>query len=307
MNGEPAIAAASANPDGGPAGELGEGFTAETASVNGTAIHYVRGGRGPALVLLHGFPQDWYEWRRILPRLATRFTVVAVDLPGVGGSAPSGDGYAAADLARDVHRLIDELKLGPAHMVGHDIGGVVVYAYAREFPEHTSTATILEVPVPGIKTQPPVEVSAPMWHVPFHMTPHLPEALVAGRQTIYFRYFFNLFTTDNTAISDADVQHYASAYREPDQLRSGFEFYRAMPANETYNAGRTEPIDVPLLLVGGEHLFGPIFPRIAESLRSNYGWSNVRVRIVNGAKHYLAEERPDEVAELIERHTASSS
>ncbi len=286
--------------------ELGEGFTAETASVNGTAIHYVRGGRGPALVLLHGFPQDWYEWRRIMPRLAERFTVVAVDLPGVGGSAPSAHGYAAVALAREIHRLIDGLALGPAHMVGHDIGGGIVYAFAREFPGHTSTATILEFPIPGIKPQLDPEGNGPMWHVPFHMTPDLPEALIAGRQTIYFRYFFDLFTTDNTAISDADIEHYATAYHKPDQLRSAFEFYRALPASETYNARHTEPIDVPLLLVGGEHLFGPTFPRLAESLRSNYGWSNVRAHTVNNAKHYLAEEQPGEVAGLIKRHAASS-
>ena len=285
--------------------ELGGNFIAATASVNDTAIHYVRGGRGPTVVLLHGFPQSWYEWRRIMPRLSKRFTVVAVDLRGVGGSAPTADGYAAVDLARDVHQLIERLELGPAHVVGHDVGGGVAYAFAREFPDHTSTVTVLEMPIPGIEPRLINEIDASLWHVPFHMTPQLPEALLAGRQEIYFRYFFNEFTTDNTAISDADVAHYAHAYRDPDHLRPAFEFYRAMPANVTYNSGHTEPIDVPLLLVGGEHLFGPIMPRIAESLRANYGWSDVRVHVVNGAKHYLVEERPDEVAELIERHTAS--
>jgi pimeloyl-ACP methyl ester carboxylesterase len=295
-----------ANPEVDPAvGELGSDFVSETASVNGTAIHYVRGGRGPTLVLLHGFPQNWYEWRRIMPRLSKRFTVVAVDLPGVGGSAPSAAGYAAVDLARDVHQLVDTLELGPAHVVGHDVGGGVAYAFAREFPEDTSTVTVLEVPIPGIEPQLNLEIDAPLWHVPFHMTPHLPEALVAGRQAIYFRYFFDTFTTDNTAVSDSDVAYYANAYREPDQLRSAFEFYRAMPANVTYNVGHIGPIDVPLLLVGGEHLFGPLFPRIADALRSNYGWSDVRVHIINDAKHYIVEEQPDGVAELIERHTAS--
>lgn len=311
MNGEPTRTAAatvtSANPETDPAvGELGAGFMADTASVNGTAIHYVRGGQGPTLVLLHGFPEDWHEWRRIMPRLSKRFTVVAVDLRGVGGSAPSADGYAAVNLARDVHELIDGLELGPAHLVGHDVGGGVAYAFAREFPEHTSTVMVMEIPIPGIEPQLIPEVDAPLWHVPFHMTPHLPEMLVAGRQAIYFRYFFDQFTADNTTISDADIAHYATAYRDPDHLRPAFEFYRAMPANATYNSGHSEPIDVPLLLVGGEHLFGPIIPRIAESLRTNYGWSNVKVHIINGAKHYLVEERPDEVAELIEHHTASS-
>ena len=285
--------------------ELGVRFVSGTALVNGTAMHYVRGGRGPTVVLIHGFPQDWYEWRRIMPRLAKRFTVVAVDLPGVGGSAPSADGYAAADLARDVHMLVDGLGLGPAHLVGHDIGGGVAYAYARRFPDQTRTVTVLEIPVPGIEPQLVMEVGASMWHVPFHMTPGLPEALVAGRQSTYFRYFFDTFTTDNTAISDADIEHYADAYREPDQLHSAFEFYRAMPANASFNGEHTEPIAVPLLLVGGEHLFGPIFPRLAESLRANYGWATVQVHVVDDAKHYLVEERPDEVAELIECHTGA--
>lgn len=92
------------------------------------------------------------------------------------------------------------------------------------------------------------------------MTPHLPEALLAGWQATYFRYFFDEFTTDNTAISDADVNHYATACGDPDHLRSAFEFFRAMPANATYNARHTEPIDVPLLLIGGKHQFGPVFP-----------------------------------------------
>ncbi|WP_028921373.1 alpha/beta fold hydrolase [Pseudonocardia acaciae] len=281
---------------------IGEGFVSGTADVNGTRIHYVRGGRGPTVVLLHGFPQDWYAWRRIMPRLAARFTVLAVDLRGVGESAPSADGYASVELARDVHQLVEGLDLGPSHLVGHDIGGMVAYAFAREFPERTRTVAVLEVPIPGIEPAPVLELDAPLWHAGFHMTPHLPEALVTGRQSVYFRYFFDTFTVDNTAIGDADLAHYAHAYRDPDHLRSAFEFYRAIPATAAYNAGRTEPIDVPLLLIGGEHLFGPIMPRMAESLRSNYGWSDVRVDVVENAGHYLVEERPDEVAGLIERH-----
>jgi pimeloyl-ACP methyl ester carboxylesterase len=290
---------------GSAAPELGAGFTARTASVNGTTIHYVRGGRGPALVLLHGFPQDWFEWRRIMPRLSQRFTVIAVDLPGVGGSAPSAAGHAAADLAEDIHLLIDGLSLGQAHLAGHDIGGWVAYAFARRFPGSARTVMILETPVPGIEPWLNLNVDVPLWHGAFHMIPGLPEALVTGRQAVYFRYFFDIGTKDNTVISDADLRHYADAYGDPDRLRSAFEIYRALPANMTYNAGQTGPIGIPLLLAGGEHVFGPVLPHLADNLRANYGWSDIEIRIVADGKHYLPEERPDDIAELIEYHAAN--
>jgi pimeloyl-ACP methyl ester carboxylesterase len=284
--------------------ELGAGFTDGTAEVNGTTIHYVRAGSGPTLVLVHGFPQDWFEWRRVMPRLARSFTVVAVDLRGVGGSAPTPAGYAAADLAEDVHLLIDGLGLGPVHVVGHDVGGWVAYAFARRFPDSTRTVTIVETLVPGIEPWLDLDLDVPLWHGEFHMIPGLPEALVADRQAVYFRYFFDVGTKDNSVISDADVEHYAAAYGDPDRLRSAFEVYRAIPANVASNAGQTGPIDIPLLLVGGEHVFGPVLPALAGNLRAGHGWSDVQVHIVPDGRHYLVEERPDEVAGLIERHAA---
>lgn len=257
------------------------------------------------MVLLHGFPQDWYEWRRIMPRLSRRFTVIAVDLRGVGGSAPSDAGYAAVDLAEDVHQLIGGLNLGHAHVVGHDVGGWVAYAFARRFRESTRTVMLIEGPIPGIEPWLDMNVDVPLWHGAFHMVPGLPEALVADRQAIYFRYFFDVGTKDNAVISDTDVAHYADAYGDPARLRSAFEIYRAVPANMAYNAGQTGPIDIPLLLVGGEHVFGPILPALADNLRANYGWANVEVHIIAGGQHYVVEERPDDVAGLIERHAAN--
>jgi pimeloyl-ACP methyl ester carboxylesterase len=136
------------------------------------------------------------------------------------------------------------------------------------------------------------------------MIPDLPEALVAGRQATYFRYFFDVGTVDNGVIDDADVEHFAAAYGDPAHLRSAFEVYRALPANIAFNAQATDRIDVPLLLVGGEHVFGQVMPALADNLRAHHGWSDVQVEIIEGGRHYLAEERPDEVAELIERHAA---
>jgi pimeloyl-ACP methyl ester carboxylesterase len=284
--------------------QLEGGFVSGTGSANGTSIHYVRGGSGPALVLLHGFPQDWFAWRRLMPRLARRFTVIAVDLRGVGGSAAPADGYAAVDLAEDVHQLLEALGFDRAHVVGHDIGGWVAYAFTRLHPRSARTVMILETPIPGIEPFQHLDIDVPLWHGAFHMVPGLPEALVTGRQAVYFRYFFEVGTDDTRVISDADVEHYADAYADPDHLRSAFEVYRALPSNIEFNAGSTSRVDVPLMLVGGEHVFGPVLPALAENLRARHGWTDVQVEIVTNGRHYLPEERPADVAELIERHAA---
>src|SRR6266550_8702869 len=114
--------------------QVGAGFESGTAAVNGTTLHYVRGGSGPAVILIHGFPEDWYEYRKIMPTLAKKFTVVAVDLRGIGGSLPTENGYETANLAEDIHQLMEKLKLQRAFVFGHDIGGMVAYALGREFP-----------------------------------------------------------------------------------------------------------------------------------------------------------------------------
>ena len=114
---------------------LGSGFYADTARVNGTTLHYVRGRAGPAIILIHGFPEDWYAYHRMMPQLAKHHTVVALDLRGIGGSAPTAGGYDATNMADDVHQLAEHLHLEHVYVVGHDIGGVVAYAFVRRYPE----------------------------------------------------------------------------------------------------------------------------------------------------------------------------
>lgn len=282
--------------------QIGGDLVSQTATVNNTTIHYVRGGHGPALVLIHGFPQDWSEWRGLIPRLTEHFTVIAVDLRGVGLSAAPPDGYDAASLAVDVAQLVDGLDLGPAHVVGHDIGGWVAYALARRRPDLTSSVVILETLLPGIQPDQAPDIEVPLWHIEFHMIPDLPEALIMGRQATYFRNFLDI-GTDDTPITDAEVEHYANAYGDADHLRSAFAVYRAIPANITFNNQNTASIDVPLLLVGGEHVFGPVMPALAQHLKARrHGWTDVQVHISAAGKHYLPEEHPTEIIDLIERH-----
>jgi pimeloyl-ACP methyl ester carboxylesterase len=276
------------------AAQLGSGFESEFAQVNGTRLHYVRGGSGPALVLLHGFPEDWYEFRLVMPRLAKKFTVVAVDLRGVGESAPSETGYEAANLAEDVHQLTISLGLERVFVFGHDIGGMVAYAFARRYPKSVRGVMILDVAFPGLDPWQDILGHPAFWHVRFHQT-DLPEKLVSGRQEEYFRYFLSRF-------SDAEVAHYAHSYRDPDHLRAAFETYRAFPANEKFFAAQAGNTDLPIVIGSGEHdAFAEFLPRIADAMRA-HGCTNLKMETVQGAVHYVAEEKPEAVAYLIERY-----
>jgi pimeloyl-ACP methyl ester carboxylesterase len=278
---------------------LGQEFVSETATVNGTTLHYVRGGKGPALILIHGFPQDWSEYQAIMPRLAKRFTVVAVDLRGIGGSTATPGGYDAATMAEDVHQLAAALELERAYIVGHDIGGMVAYAFVCRHPQATRGAMILDAPIPGIEGWDESQAGPGVWHVGFMQIPGLPEKLIAGRQADYLGYFFNFakFTPDDKA-------RYTKAYARPAQLHAALEMYRAFPANAKLNAAQHGPNDVPLFFAAGDGSpFAKLVPKFAEGLRAG-GFTHVETELIPGALHYVVEDQPDAVAGLIERYAS---
>lgn len=232
-----------------------------------------------------------------MPRLAKKFTVVAVDLRGVGESAPSQTGYDAANLAEDVHQLIINLGLEHVYVFGHDIGGMVAYALARRYPQSLRAAMILDVAFPGLDPWQDILGHPAFWHVRFHQT-DLPEKLVSGRQAEYFRYFLMHF-------SDAEVDHYAHSYRDPDHLRAAFETYRAFPANEKLFAAQRDHTNLPMIIGSGEHdAFAEFVPRIAAAMRA-HGCMNLKAETVKGAVHYVAEEKPEAVADLIKHYATS--
>jgi pimeloyl-ACP methyl ester carboxylesterase len=281
---------------------LGKEFTSEIATVNGTTLHYVRGGNGPAVILIHGFPQDWFEYSAIMPRLAKRFTIIAVDLRGVGGSTATPGGYDAANMAQDVHQLLMSLKLQSVYIVGHDLGGMVAYAIVRRYPQAARGAMILDAPIPGIRGWAESMSGASAWHVGFMQVPGLAEKLVAGRQADYLGYFFNF-----SKFTPAERAHYMKAYSTPAQLHAVFEMYRAFPANVQFNAAQHGPNDVPLFLAAGDKSpFIKQVPLMAKDLRAN-GFTNVETGVIVGAVHYDVQDQPDAVADLIERHASPHS
>jgi pimeloyl-ACP methyl ester carboxylesterase len=278
---------------------LGGGFVSDTAQVNGTTLHYVRGGTGPAVILLHGFPEDWYAYHRVMPLLAKQFTIVAVDLRGLGDSIPTESGYDAANMAEDIHQLAEHLRLKHVYVVGHDIGGMVAYAFARRYPETSRGVMMLDAPLPGLGPWDVVKASPITWHINFQQTPDLPEQLIAGREAIYLRHFL-----DPDTFSDADVARYARAYAAPDHLRAALEIYRAFPVNEKFNAAQQSAIGVTLVLAPGENSpFEKLMPSFAEALR-DHGCANVKIEVIKNSVHYVVEEQPEAVAQLIERYAS---
>lgn len=280
---------------------LGKDFVSQTAAVNGTTLHYVRGGKGPAIVLVHGFPQDWFEYHAIMPRLAKRYTVIAVDLRGIGGSAPTPQGYDAATMAADLQQLVSSLGLQRVYIVGHDVGGMVTYAFLRRYPQATRGAMILDVPLPGLAGWEEAQGDPAVWHVHFMQVPELPEKLVTGRQADYFAYFFKF-----GKFTPAEAAHYANAYAAPAQLHAMFEMYRAFPANATFNAAQRAPNDVPLFFATGDQSpFVKLAPKIGDALRAS-GLKHVEIGTIRDSVHYVLQDQPDAVAKLIERHAAAS-
>jgi pimeloyl-ACP methyl ester carboxylesterase len=277
---------------------LGDRFRSEKANVNGTSIHYVRGGSGPVVLLVHGFPEDWYQFHHIMPILEKKFTVIAVDLRGVGDSDVTASGYDAANLAEDLNQLAEQLQLNNIYIVGHDIGGMVAYAFLRKYPETLRGTMILDVAIPGLEPWDKVKDDATVWHFRFHQT-ELPEKLVAGRQVDYFRYFLS-----KEFFSNEDVGHYAGAYRDPDHLRTAFEFYRAFPANEKFNAQSIGQIAVPVVFAVGERdYFAQFVSEIASALRA-HGCKSLKTEMIKDSAHYVAQEQPQALAVLIEKYAA---
>jgi pimeloyl-ACP methyl ester carboxylesterase len=279
--------------------KLGQGLVSETIPVNGIRLHYVRGGQGPAVILIHGFPEDWSEYLAIMPRLAKRFSVIAIDLRGIGGSTAAPSGYDSDTLAEDVHQLAAALKLSHVYVVGHDIGGQVAYAFARKYPQSARGAMILDTPIPGLPGWEEALHDPSVWHIQFMQVPGLAEKLVTGRQADYFQYFYGF-----AKITPEAAARYERAYATPAQLHAVFEMYRAMPASAKSNGAKSGPDGLPIFLgAGAKSPFAKLIPTIARGLHAK-GFAHVETGLIPDSIHYVVDDDPSGVADLIERQAA---
>lgn len=281
------------------------GFVAGTADVRGARLHYRKGGAGPPVILVHGFPEDGSAFDQVMPRLARTFTVVVPDLRGIGRSVASTPAFDAQTLAADLAQLAAALNLERPYVVGHDMGGIVVHAMGRQYQQQLRGVMLIENPLPGLKPWDEIAADPALWHINFQQAP-VAETLIAGRQEAYFQaQFFTPGLQDKRAMDADKLRRYAAAYRSPAQLSAGLGLYRATPANAAFNQSHRDTIGIPLALIGGAKGIGRGMAPMADDLRA-HGWSHVTLEIVPGA-HYLLDESPDEIVAAIEKHAAEGS
>ena len=266
-----------------------------TTKVNDVLLHYVICGKGDPVVLLHGWPQTWYQWRKVIPSLAQRYTVIAPDMRGLGDSAKPATGYDKRTIAEDIYRLVDQLGFERIFLVGHDWGGPVAYAYACAHPNDVRKLVILDVPIPGAGLEHALAFRPRMaWHIPFHFVRDLPEALVAGRERTYLSWFYRT-AYNPSAISEEDIDEYVRCYSAPGALRAGFEYYRAIFTDAEHNTENARiQLKMPVLALGGERGFGELTIKSMQRLAEN-----VRGGVIERCAHWIPEERPEYLTEQL--------
>jgi pimeloyl-ACP methyl ester carboxylesterase len=208
-------------------------FSHHMATVNGIQLHYVMGGEGDPVVLLHGYPQSWYEWRQIMPALAKNYTVIAPDLRGFGDSSKPITGYDGNTTAEDIYQLVSQLGYNNIFLAAHDVGAQTAYSYAAAHPNNVSKLVLMDFPFPGFL--PPAFGQNGPWWFAFYQTPDIPETLIDGKEREYISWFMKGLAYNPSAISEEAIEVFANHAKAPGGLRASFEHFRAFPMDAEQN------------------------------------------------------------------------
>ncbi|MFE0509476.1 alpha/beta fold hydrolase [Streptomyces sp. NPDC058964] len=269
-------------------------FASRLVRAGGIRQHAVVGGDGPPLLLVHGWPQNWYAWRMLMPALAKNFTVIAVDQRGIGLTDKPQTGYDTRTLANDLIALMDALGHRRFAVAGHDTGMVISYALAADHPDRVERVALAEVPglpgVGGLAASPPLfapeAFNNRLWHIPFNrVNSNLTEQLVSGREKIYFGYEF---AVQGGKLPAWAIEYYVRLYSNPGTLRGSFGFYRAFDATFAQNEERSKTkLAMPVLAIGGAESYGSDVGKAMANAASN-----VQSVVIPGAAHWVAEQAP---------------
>jgi pimeloyl-ACP methyl ester carboxylesterase len=272
------------------------GFTEHKAA----GLDYVIGGHGPTLVLLHGYPETWYEWRALLPELSQHYTVIAPSLPGAGKSDAPADGYDKKSMAAAVHTLLrgighaDDIRL-----VGHDIGSMVAYSYAAAHPRDVKKLVLSEAPIPDASLYkfPSLTAAGPAaWNFGFFSLANgLPETVVAGREEEWVGGFVDSLEVRKGSVTDDDIAVFAEALKDPAHLSASFKWFRTFPQDVEDNAvNRRTKLTMPVLAIGASGSLGEAVP---DQVR-RYA-KKVTGVVVPDSGHWIYEERPVKTTALL--------
>jgi pimeloyl-ACP methyl ester carboxylesterase len=266
--------------------QLQSQFSHQTADVNGVRLHYVMGGQGSPVVLLHGWPESWYEWRKIMPALAQDYTVIAPDMRGMGDSEKTDSGYDATNLAGDIYALVQSLGFSQIFLVGHDLAVSSAYAYAAKYHDAVQRLVILDVPLEGFGREDFAIKRGIWWFGLFQAAGGLAETAFQGHERDLLQWFFSRAPA---AILPEDVDEYVRVYTGREALRAGFEYYRAFPTNaQQFAEYAKQKLTIPVLGLGGENGgAGWPFYSLAQVAENPSGG------IIPQCGHYIAEEQPD--------------
>jgi pimeloyl-ACP methyl ester carboxylesterase len=259
------------------------------ANVNGIRLQYLIAGTGEPIVLLHGYAETSHMWRPLIAKLAATCTVIAPDLRGAGQSSTPMGGYTKAEMAQDIHALVSKLGYGRIRIVGHDIGLMVAYAYAAQYPNEVDRIALMDAFLPGVGDWRNVWLMRDMWH--FHFYGKTPLALVHGRERIYFEHFWNDFAADpKHSVTERDRRIYAKAYARPGGMRAGFEYFRAFEKDaEDFARFAQKPLQMPMLVLSGEKASGEFLIQQGRLVANN-----VEGVVIRKSGHWLMEEARDQ-------------
>jgi len=262
-------------------------FRSTEVPTNGTVLHVRTGGQGKAIVLLHGYGETGDMWAPLAAELERDHTVVVPDLRGMGLSSRPDSGYDKATQGRDIAGALDALKIETADLVTHDIGNMVGYAFAAQYPGRVNKFVLMDAPLPGVGPWDEVVRSRALWHFSF-WGPDA-ERLVAGRERIYLDRFWNEFSADPKRFGEASREHYAKLYAQPGAMHAGFEQFKAFDQDAVDNQGfvANGKLTMPVLAIGGEKSFGPTMAVVMRAVATN-----VTEGVIPDAGHWLMEEQP---------------
>ena len=275
------------------AADLPKGAESKFAHANGIRMHYVKMGEGPLLILLHGWPQTWYEWRKVMPALASQFTVVAPDLRGLGLSEKTQTGYDKHTIANDVAALIRYLGERSAIVVGHDMGGKVAYVLSLLYPELVTKLIMVECMPPGTENMDPAKGG--MWHYGFHMSAEFPEMLTKDRERAYISAQMTKWLHQKDAITQNALHEYAKYYASPGGMTAGFNYYRTLPDDAKFLAAYADrKFAMPVLTVAGRYgVSDNLFKAMTQKA------DNLKGVIAEESGHFVPEEAPEFLTEQI--------